>query len=32
MSSKWDIEGLSGENLELWKVKMEAIFNVQDDG
>jgi hypothetical protein len=22
----WEIEGLSGDNLELWKVKMEAIL------
>ncbi|MCI91012.1 hypothetical protein A2U01_0112306, partial [Trifolium medium] len=26
MSSKWDIEGLSGNNLEFWEVKMEAIL------
>ncbi|PNX56875.1 hypothetical protein L195_g058420, partial [Trifolium pratense] len=24
--SKWDIEGISRSNLELWKVKMEAIL------
>ncbi|MCI96902.1 hypothetical protein A2U01_0118202, partial [Trifolium medium] len=23
---KWDIEGLSESNLELWKVKMEAVL------
>ncbi|MCI61831.1 hypothetical protein A2U01_0083088, partial [Trifolium medium] len=28
MGSKWDIEGLSDSNLELWKVKMEAILMV----
>ncbi|MCI50006.1 hypothetical protein A2U01_0071250, partial [Trifolium medium] len=26
MGSKWEIEGLSGDNLELWKVKMGAIL------
>ncbi|MCI60684.1 hypothetical protein A2U01_0081940, partial [Trifolium medium] len=28
MGSKWDIEGLSESNLELWKVKIEAILRV----
>jgi hypothetical protein len=26
MSSKWDIQGLSENNFELWKLKMEAIL------
>ncbi|MCI25391.1 hypothetical protein A2U01_0046582, partial [Trifolium medium] len=26
MGTKWDIEGFSGDNLEFWKVKMEAIL------
>ncbi|MCI32320.1 hypothetical protein A2U01_0053533, partial [Trifolium medium] len=24
--SKWEIVGLSGDNFELWKVKMKAIL------
>ncbi|MCI60203.1 hypothetical protein A2U01_0081458, partial [Trifolium medium] len=28
MGSKWEIEGLFGDNLELWKVKVEAILMV----
>ncbi|MCI59642.1 hypothetical protein A2U01_0080897, partial [Trifolium medium] len=26
MGFKWEIEGLSGDNLELWKVKVETIL------
>ncbi|MCI76724.1 hypothetical protein A2U01_0097994 [Trifolium medium] len=26
MCTKWNIEGLSGDNLELWKMKMKAIL------
>jgi hypothetical protein len=29
MDMKWEIEGLSGDNLELWKVKMEVILMVE---
>ncbi|MCI63145.1 hypothetical protein A2U01_0084402, partial [Trifolium medium] len=26
MGSKWEIKRLSGDNLELWKVKVKAII------